>query len=80
MKNASKREQLGSRGDQAPDGGFYQRYAFRLISVLDYLRYLRAVNFPKEVTSVEDFATQLDNRHYFGNLAIYIGGLKRFMA
>lgn len=84
MKNAGKRDQLGVRGDAAPDGGYYQRYPIRLYSVLDYLRYLKAVNFPLAVGSSDEFVTRLYNKNYFGKgptaLVTYLNGVNHFLS
>lgn len=62
MKHAVIRDQLGVN-----DGRTYRTYANPVQSMQDMLMYLRAVNFPTTVLSVQEYVQELKNRGYFGD-------------
>jgi hypothetical protein len=75
MKNAIKRQQLGS-----PGAGSFRYYASPEDSVKDYLIYLDFVGFPDQVDSPEMFVNELKKRNYFEESeSFYLQGLKSWL-
>lgn len=74
MKHANGRVQLGVN-----DGREHRTYANVTDSMRDQLAYLRQVNFPTEVSSVQEFVTELQKRDYFkAPISEYYGGVNAF--
>lgn len=66
MKNATKRDQLGTPGRVAPDGGKYQHYTTDTQSLRDWFLWADYTKFPKRVSSVSEFNDELKARSYYG--------------
>ena len=80
MKVPSKREFLGSVGTKASDGGYYAKYESDSVAFKDYLKWLRAVRFPADVETIEDYARELRERKYYtDSLANYTRALKKWL-
>jgi flagellum-specific peptidoglycan hydrolase FlgJ len=81
MKNGSIMSAWEMVGTVAPDGGTYAKYACDLDSVKDLLQWFEWKKFPVSVASVEQYASELKSRGYYGDsLANYTNGLKRFLS
>lgn len=80
MKNGSILSEWELPGRLSPDGGRYAKYASDLDSVKDLLQWFEWKKFPVSVAGVDQYASELKSRGYFGDtLANYTSGLKRFL-
>lgn len=77
MKNGSIISAWEKIGPKAPDGGTYASYASDFDSVKDLLQWFVWKKFPESVANVEQYASELKARGYFGDsLTNYTNGLK----
>jgi flagellum-specific peptidoglycan hydrolase FlgJ len=84
MKVPSKRGFLGSQGTPAPASEgknmFYARYESDTVAFKDFLKYLRAVRFPVDLDTVEDYALALKGKGYYGDtVSNYTKALKKWL-
>jgi len=84
MKVPSVRGFLGTQGTPAPAGEgknmFYARYENDTVAFKDFLKWLRAVRFPVDLDTVEDYAKALKDKKYYGDtVANYTKALKKWL-
>lgn len=80
MKVAVKRPFLGSIGTPASDGGNYSYYPNDVVSVRDYVEWLRYTNFPRVVASASQFVSEMKKRGYFtANETEYLKALQSWL-
>jgi hypothetical protein len=80
MKVPSKRTFLGTKGTEAPDGGFYAKYETDTVGFKDLLIWLRYRNFPQNLNSVDEYVNAMKDKGYFGDTVTnYLRGVKRFL-
>lgn len=81
MKNGSVISPGEMIGTVAPDGGTYAKYRTQFDSVADLLRWFEWKKFPVKVSGVEQYASELKSRGYYGDsLANYTNGLKKYLS